>query len=137
MGRDPGCHFSQDLLTIPGFIPPENATSGSATQTEELRSSIARRFHVEKGVKPPHLTFNREPEFSERARQAKYQGTVVLGLTVSNEGVPTNIHILNPLGSGLDAQAVRAVEKWKFDPAEKDGQPVAVEIAVEVNFHLY
>jgi outer membrane biosynthesis protein TonB len=32
--------------------------------------------------------------------------------------------------------AVRAVEKWKFKPAKKDGQPVRVQMAVEVNFHL-
>jgi periplasmic protein TonB len=67
----------------------------------------------------------------------KYQGTGVLGLTVNQEGVPTKVYVLTPLGCGLDAQAVRAVEGWRFKPAEKDGQPVSVEIAVEVDFHLY
>jgi TPR repeat protein len=38
---------------------------------------------------------------------------------------------------GLDEKAVEAVRSWRFSPALKDGKPVAVEIAVEVDFHLY
>ena len=60
-----------------------------------------------------------------------------MGLIVDKEGHPHNIHILSPLGAGLDAKAVQAVATWKFQPAEKDGEPVAVQIAVEVDFHLY
>jgi periplasmic protein TonB len=91
-------------------------------------------FRVGNGVSPPKEIYYREPEFSEAARALKFQGTAVLGLTISAEGIPTGIHILSPLGAGLDANAVRAVEGWKFKPAEKDGKPVAVEVAVEVQF---
>jgi TonB family protein len=41
------------------------------------------------------------------------------------------------LGLGLDEKAIEAVRQWKFDPARKNGQPVAVQINVEVNFRLY
>ena len=41
------------------------------------------------------------------------------------------------LGMGLDEKAIEAVRNWKFEPAKKDGKPVAVQINVEVNFHLY
>jgi protein TonB len=58
-------------------------------------------------------------------------------LIVDEEGVPKNIQISSPLGAGLDARAVQAVKTWIFEPAQKDGQPVAVKIAVEVAFHLY
>jgi TonB family protein len=58
-------------------------------------------------------------------------------LVVEASGNATNIHIVSPLGGGLDEKAVHAVETWKFKPAEKDGQPVRVEIAVEVEFRLY
>ena len=34
-------------------------------------------------------------------------------------------------------KAIEAVKNWKFEPAMKDGHPVAVQIAVEVDFHLY
>ena len=134
IGRADSCRFSQDLLTVPGVA---SAESNSNPVAADSRSAKGQSFHVGNGVSPPRVAFHREPEFSERARQVKYQGTVTLGLTVGSDGVPTNIRILSPLGAGLDDQAVRAVEKWKFDPAEKDGQPVPAQIAVEVDFHLY
>ncbi|HKN35382.1 MAG TPA: TonB family protein [Terriglobales bacterium] len=37
----------------------------------------------------------------------------------------------------LDEKAVEAVRKWRFEPAEKDGRPVAVQVNIEVSFRLY
>jgi TonB family protein len=45
--------------------------------------------------------------------------------------------VVRPLGMGLDQKALDAVKQWKFEPAMKDGKPVAVQINVEVNFRLY
>ncbi len=90
-----------------------------------------------KGVTAPRVTYQTDPEFSEEARKAKYQGNCVLGLVVDANGRPTNIHVLNSLGMGLDEKAIESVKNWKFDPGKKDGHDVAVEIAVEVDFHLY
>ena len=134
-GNDENCHFAPEVLSIPGLGV---ANAGSRDIAAEPGKSLNRRlFRVGQGITPPKLTLHEEPEFSDLARRMKYQGTGVLGLTVDRDGVPTNIHVLNPLGCGLDAQAVRAVEGWRFKPAEKDGQPVAVEIAVEVDFRLH
>jgi TonB family protein len=135
VSADRNCRFSPDLLAVPGLSSTEQ-TSGSPA-TAQNPPAITAVFHVGGGVAPPRVVFNPEPEFSKRARQAKYQGVAVLGLIVNKDGTPTRIRILSPIGSGLDDQAVRAVEGWRFKPAEKDGQPVSVEIAVEVDFHLY
>ena len=51
------------------------------------------------------------------------------------DGRPSNIRVLSSLGMGLDEKAIEAVKNWKFEPAMKDGHPVRVEIAVEVDFH--
>jgi protein TonB len=56
---------------------------------------------------------------------------------VDAQGHPRNIHVARSLGLGLDEKAVEAVRKWKFEPGTKDGQPVAVQVNVEVNFRLY
>jgi TonB family protein len=66
----------------------------------------------------------------------KFQGVATLSLVVDASGKPTDIQIQSPLGLGLDEKAVEAVSKWKFEPAKKDGKPVPVAIAVEVDFHL-
>jgi TonB family protein len=94
-------------------------------------------FKMGKGVTPPRVIYQPEPEFSEKARAAHYQGTCVLSLVVGEDGIPRNITVTTPIGMGLDEKAVEAVTNWRFEPARKDGNPVAVQIAVEVDFHLY
>jgi TonB family protein len=89
------------------------------------------------GVTVPQVIFNPEPGFSDQARQAKQQGVVVLLLVVGKDGHPYNIHIGQSLGMGLDEKAIEAVGRWLFQPATLNGQPVATQIAVEVDFHLY
>jgi periplasmic protein TonB len=89
------------------------------------------------GVTPPRPIYSPDPEFSEEARKAKYQGTCILGLVVDTNGRPTNIRVVNSLGMGLDEKAVEAVRTWRFEPGQKDGHAVAVEVAIEVDFHLY
>jgi TonB family protein len=90
-----------------------------------------------RGVTPPRVIYQTDPEFSEEARKAKYQGTCVLSVVVDENGRPTNIHVLSTLGMGLDEKAMESVKNWKFEPGMKDGHPVPVVIAVEVDFHLY
>jgi TonB family protein len=94
-------------------------------------------FKVGGGVSAPRAIFTPDPEYSEEARKAKYQGTVVLWLIVAPDGKPRDMRVTRSLGMGLDQKALEAVRQWKFEPALKDGQPVAVQISVEVNFRLY
>ena len=94
-------------------------------------------YRVGGGVSAPRVLSAPDPEYSEEARKAKYQGTVVLWVVVGPDGRPRDIRVQRSLGLGLDEKAMEAVRTWKFEPARKDGQPVAVQINVEVNFRLY
>ncbi|MBZ5646731.1 MAG: energy transducer TonB [Acidobacteriia bacterium] len=94
-------------------------------------------FRVGGGVSAPRAIATPDPEYSEEARKAKYQGVVLLWLVVGPDGRPHDIRVSRSLGMGLDQKAVEAVKQWKFEPAMKDGRPVAVQINVEVNFRLY
>lgn len=94
-------------------------------------------YHVGGGVSAPRVVYAPDPEYSEEARQAKYQGTVILWVVVDPQGRPRDLRVLRSLGLGLDEKAMEAVRKWRFEPATKDGLPVAVQVSVEVRFHLY
>jgi periplasmic protein TonB len=94
-------------------------------------------YKVGGGVQAPRAIYAPDPEYSEEARKAKYQGVVVLWLVVGPDGRPRDMRVQRGLGMGLDEKAVEAVKQWKFEPATKDGKPVAVQINVEVNFRLY
>jgi TonB family protein len=94
-------------------------------------------YRVGGGVSAPRAIFSPDPEYSEEARKAKWQGTVVLWVVIGPDGKPRDVRVQRSLGMGLDEKAIEAVRSWKFEPAKKDGQPVAVQVNVEVNFRLY
>ncbi len=93
-------------------------------------------YRIGGGVSPPSVILKVEPEYSEEARKAKFQGTVILFVVVDKDGNPRELKVIRPLGLGLDQKAIEAVEKWKFKPGMKDGKPVAVQATIEVNFRL-
>ncbi|HJT54244.1 MAG TPA: energy transducer TonB [Candidatus Angelobacter sp.] len=88
------------------------------------------------GLKRPRAVYTPEPDFSEEARHARYQGIVVMHIVVDTSGNVSDIRIDRALGRGLDENAVDAVKKWKFSPATRDGQPVSVAMAIEISFNL-
>ena len=108
----------------PGFGPGEGGGFGGGV------------FRVGGGVTAPALVYKVEPEYSEEARKAKYQGTVVLYVEVDTNGKARNLRVLRSLGLGLDEKAIEAVQKWRFRPGQKNGQPVVVAATIEVNFRL-
>jgi periplasmic protein TonB len=93
-------------------------------------------YRVGSGASAPQVLFKVDPEYSEEARKAKYSGTVVLQLVVDPSGHGREIRVIRSLGLGLDEKAIEAVNKWKFRPGLRNGQPVAVMATIEVNFRL-
>jgi periplasmic protein TonB len=94
-------------------------------------------FRVGGGVSAPVVIYKPEPEYSEEARKVKHQGVVLLQVIVGADGRPREMRVVRPLGMGLDEKALDAVKTWRFEPAKKDGVPVAVVVNIEVGFNLY
>jgi len=95
-------------------------------------------FHVGiGGVSAPRPIYSPDPEYSEEARQAKYQGTVILWVVVGPDGRVQQARVQRHIGLGLDEKALEAVRQWKFDPALKNGRAVPVAVSVEMSFRLY
>lgn len=105
----------------------------------ELPAGVLRLASISKqsAITPPHAISSPDPEYSEAARQMKFHGATVISLIVNADGSVRDAQIVVPLGAGLDDKAVEAVRHWKFEPAKKDSQAVAVAISVEVDFRLY
>ena len=77
-----------------------------------------------------------EPDYTDEARIANHEGSVLLQVDVDSDGYARNIAVLRPLGLGLDEQAVEAVEQWRFRPARRNGQKVASRVRLEIAFRL-
>jgi protein TonB len=89
------------------------------------------------GVTAPRELYAPDPEYSEEARRAKFQGSVLLWLVVGSDGLPHDLKVERSVGLGLDEKALEAVRMWRFEPGRKNGQAVATQIHVEVTFRLY
>jgi protein TonB len=90
------------------------------------------------GYGSPACLYCPQPQFSDEAVKAKYQGTVLLVAVITADGRATEIRVAKGLGLGLDEKAVEAVRTWRFRPAlGPDGKPASVRQSIEVTFHLY
>jgi len=95
-----------------------------------------RAYRIGGGVTAPRVIYKVEPQYTEQARDARLQGTVILFVVVTSDGRPTELKVLRPLGLGLDEAALECVRRWKFNPGLKEGVPVPVQATIEVNFRL-
>jgi TonB family protein len=89
-------------------------------------------------VSAPVLLHSVDPEFSDEARRAKYQGVCVVQIIIDAHGNPHNPRVVRALGMGLDENAIKAIMQYRFRPAMKDGKtPVPVMENVEINFRMF
>jgi TonB family protein len=89
-------------------------------------------------VRSPECAYCPRPEYSDQARLAKYQGSVLLNVVVLANGKAGRIEILKGVGMGLDEKAMEAVRTWQFKPAiGRDGKPIAAVVPIEVVFQLF
>ncbi len=93
-------------------------------------------FAVGGGVTAPQIVYRIDPTYSEDARKARYQGTIVIEAIVRKDGSVEVIRVVRSVGFGLEERAMNALRQWKFSPARRNGQPVDVAVNIEVNFRL-
>jgi len=87
-------------------------------------------------ITPPRPTYSPDPGYDDVSRKAKIEGTVVLQIIVTKDGLVKNPRIKRGLCEALDKRAIEAVSQWKFTPATKNGKPVSLYLMIEVTFKL-
>jgi len=87
-------------------------------------------------ITPPRQIHSPKPKYPKTERKAGHEGTVALRLVVSADGAPLDITISQTLSPDFDHAAIDALKQWRFSPAMKDGKPVAVAIAIKIDFKL-
>jgi TonB family protein len=125
------------------------------TETQQLRDMLFQRGHDYSrgpyqipdepgvlragvdGVGTPSCVYCPDPQYSDASRVVKAQGSVILSVIVTSEGKADSIYIIKGAPFGQTSQAIKAVQSWKFRPAQKDGKPVAVRVPIEITFHLF
>jgi TonB family protein len=95
-------------------------------------------YKVKAGVvEPPKPLHTPDPDYTEEARQKRLQGTAELMVVVNDNGFPEILELVKGLGDGLDVRALEAISEWRFQPATRKGEPVAVMAVVQMTFKLF
>src|SRR5271165_1276495 len=99
------------------------------------RVAVPQRVRVSQGVSSGLLIKKIQPNYPPLARQARIQGQVVLQAEISKDGSIQNLQLISghPM---LAPAAIEAVRQWRYKPYLLNGEPVAVETQVIVNFSL-
>lgn len=87
-----------------------------------------------RGIVAPFVAAKTHPQYTDEARLAKLEGSVLLSLIVGSDGQPREIRVARPLGLGLDERAMENVRMWRFKPGTRSGMPVDVQVDEEVFF---
>lgn len=122
-------NFTPDGKNAPPPPPPGTVP--------EPTGSIAGVYNVGGDVNPPVVIHTVDPVFTEAARRDKVSGNVVVSLIVDSSGMPQNVRVERGLGDGLDEKAIESVQQYRFKPATRDGEPVAANLMVQVNFEIF
>jgi TonB family protein len=123
------------LLLLPHLLYSQGTISVDAITTMRVCSS-EKAASTEPCATAPRPVSRTNPIYPEKAREKRKQGTVSLGLIVSKDGSATGVHVVNSVDRDIDQAAIDAVSQWKFEPGTYQGNPVDVELTVQVNFRL-
>ena len=100
---------------------------------KDLKGTIAPITTV---TQAPKLLKDVKPEYSKEMIDAKVEGSVKANLLIDSDGSVKEVRILSDLGFGTKERATEAFLQWKFAPAKKGDQAVAVWITFSIRFVL-
>ncbi len=143
------CCISAGFLPLSAQIAPQTShtTVGALTPAHDASEPL-RDYKPEDGFVGPRVIYARDPEFTDKARSKKLDGTCVLSMLVDAQGLPQDVRIVKSLADGrnpklrkaalsLDQSAVKAAQQYRFEPATLKGKPVPYRLNVEVAFRIY
>ena len=122
------------LLPVPFAAAQQPTPPLDTTAPAQANEPI---YKVGGRISAPQIKHRVPAQYTDEAKRANYEGVCLIGLIVNAQGNPVNVHVVRPLGMGLDEKAMEAIRQYKFKPAMKDGKtPVPVMVTIEVDFRL-
>jgi protein TonB len=130
-GTDGGAGTGKDGGSGPGHGPGLGPGSRGGTGDGVLE--------IGSGITPPRVIRDVKPAYTPEAMQARIQGEVQVSAIVRPDGTVADVRLSRSLDRvfGLDEEAIKAVRQWRFKPATRLGQPVAVYVTIGVGFTMH
>lgn len=116
-----------------GIIGGTGHSAGSAVAPPP--PPMKRLVRVGGNLKPPKQIYNEAPTYPVIAKQARIQGAVIIDAVIDEQGNVVQARVVGGPAL-LIPSALQTVMKWKYEPSYLDGQPISIEMHVEVTFVL-
>jgi periplasmic protein TonB len=131
-GTDGGAGAGKDGGSGPGDGLGLGPGSGGGTGDDGV-------FQLGAGITPPRVIHIVKPAYTQGAMQARIQGEVLVTAIVRPDGTVTDVRVSRSLDRvfGLDEEALEVARQWRFKPATRSGQPVAVYVTIGVGFTMH
>ncbi len=145
VGSEDAAEAAPDLGGVPGGVPGGavggvigGVLGGTGTvmpTPPPAPRPVQKVVRVGSGVKPPRQTYSADPVYPPLARETHIRGTVVVDAVIDEHGNVVQVSVLSGHPLLINA-ALKAVLQWKYEPTTLNGQPVSVELQVQVHFNL-
>jgi len=103
---------------------------------ENKAQAVEQAIALTSDITPPQLIEVATPDYTPEGRKNKIEGSVTMAIVIDKKGDVIDAQLVKGLGYGLDENAIVAVKVWKYRPAERNGEPVAVKMEVTVDYYL-
>ena len=87
-------------------------------------------------ITPIHILYRKAPVYPAEAKKNPVNGSVVLQATITEDGMPEDVHVVKSLRMDYDQSAMDAVRQWRFSPAKKDGAPIEVQTHISIHYEI-
>lgn len=124
------------MLGMANWCAAQSSTQGKPTGKPAGKPAVSEAVAITDDITPPRLTEVASPNYTPEAKKKKIEGTATLAIVIDKNGDVVDAKVVKGLGYGLDENAIIAVKEWKYKPAEKDGNPIAVKMEVTVDFYI-
>jgi TonB family protein len=114
--------------------PDGSSTMSTATPDLPDDETFSHFERVTAGITPPRAIHAPDPKFPDLPPDAEPHGIVVMLVGLNTKGRVQAVRVLRSDEKAFEQSAVETVKKWKFKPAAKKGQPVPVQVTVEMKF---
>jgi TonB family protein len=127
------------MLLVAAAIGGTAFAKGVAAPSPENNAGPNKVYKPGPGITDPVLKYAPDPEFPKSAKVSTgFDVICLVGLVVDREGMPENVHVIRSTGKkAFDTNAMKSVRQYRFKPALRHGEPVAVAVRIEVNFRKY
>lgn len=135
-GAVTGVSFGNGIGTGGGTGSGHGHVQSSGFDAQSPTASARRPESVAETVTPLEVLYKPRPAYTQDARNLRLEGTVLLSAVFPAHGPVHVIRVIRGLGHGLDESAIRAAERIRFKPKQRNGQPVDTTATLAIVFQL-